>query len=413
MSCLFISANWPHPLGAFRHGLGQRMRLLLRAAQASGPLDLMFFHAASVEVTTEDVDALRADLKSLWAVEARSVRTAPAEPPRQGPQQLWRDLLVPMAALRLQPGYSWLAGPAQRRAVAQALQATQPTLVLAHRLAATLPLLGCGERLPPWVLDLDDIEHKAFRRALDLPPQWGAKRLMRLWVPALRHGERVAVRQAAATLVCSEPDERELARLHGVASVHAMPNALPVPQAAPLPGTPTALFLGLYSYAPNRDAAELLIAEVWPRVRARCPEARLFIAGHGSETLCPPGKLPAGVELLGFVDNLGALYARTQVVVCPLRSGGGTRVKIIEAALQGRPVVATAIGAEGLVFDPAHGEIVIRDGVEPFVEALCDLFGDPQRAGAIGAAARARALGHYADEAVVRRLTALMAKLRG
>jgi glycosyltransferase involved in cell wall biosynthesis len=209
--------------------------------------------------------------------------------------------------------------------------------------------------------------------------------------------------------VCSEPDADEVNRLHGVQRAHAIPNALPAPRTkAPLPGSKTVLLLGIYCYTPNRAAAEWLIHDIWPRVRRRCPDAQLWVAGRYEHTINLRQGLPGGVELLGFVDDLDALYARTQLVVCPILSGGGTRVKIIEAALHGRPVVSTPIGAEGLELAEARDEIQLASDADGFAEAVCDLLCDSQRAERVGAAARRRAEELYGADLVGAKLTRLL-----
>jgi glycosyltransferase involved in cell wall biosynthesis len=169
------------------------------------------------------------------------------------------------------------------------------------------------------------------------------------------------------------------------------------------------LFVGIMSYLPNALAADTLVRDIWPTVRARVPNARLIIAGKDPERLrCYPATDPS-VTLAGFVDNLAELYAKARVVCCPIVFGGGTRIKIIEAAAHARAVVSTTLGAEGLAFENER-EIVVRDGVAPLAEACVRLLQDPAAAQRLGLAARERARATYERAAVVAQLERLFTR---
>jgi glycosyltransferase involved in cell wall biosynthesis len=90
------------------------------------------------------------------------------------------------------------------------------------------------------------------------------------------------------------------------------------------------------------------------------------------------------------------------VVVAPILTGGGTRVKIIEAALYGRPVVSTTLGAEGLELSAGRGELVIADEPEAFAQAVADLLSDDALAARVGAAGFVAGRSHYSEEVVHR-----------
>jgi glycosyltransferase involved in cell wall biosynthesis len=160
------------------------------------------------------------------------------------------------------------------------------------------------------------------------------------------------------------------------------------------------LFLGAYAYAPNIAAAEFLIREVWPHVREACPQARLIIAGNKPERIPSFSRQPAGVEFPGFVENLDQLYRRARIVGCSVLSGGGTRLKIIEAAAYGKAIVSTRVGAEGLDLRDGR-EVLLREGGPAFAEACVELFKDQSRCEAIGLAARAAVAQRYDRKQIV------------
>jgi glycosyltransferase involved in cell wall biosynthesis len=308
------------------------------------------------------------------------------------------------------PGYRRYLGPRQLESLRTCLEERRPALVLSQRLAtvAMLARIGRDAALPPVFFDLDDLEHVAHRRLVEEPPMWRSKRLRYLQVPALIAEERRAIRLARRTFVCSDLDRRKLARLAMNERVAVLPNAIDIPGEAALPARePTLLFLGIFSYAPNRAAAEHFLDNVWPRVRARVPSARAVFAGAYPERVRHYRAPPPGIVFPGYVDVLEKLYLDTRVVVSPIRSGGGTRVKIIEAAAHARPVVSTALGAEGLTFENGT-EILLRDRNEEFAEACIELLGDYDACVSLGRAAHARACREYRRETVAGELAALI-----
>jgi glycosyltransferase involved in cell wall biosynthesis len=153
------------------------------------------------------------------------------------------------------------------------------------------------------------------------------------------------------------------------------------------PASRSLLFLATYAYGPNIAAADFLIRDVWPLVRAVRPDARLIIAGNKPDRISSFASRPPDVEFTGFVDDLDQLYRRVRIVCCSILSGGGTRLKILEAAARGKAIVSTMVGAEGLELRDGV-EIILRDGARAFAGACVELLGDPARCDGLGVAAR-------------------------
>lgn len=213
--------------------------------------------------------------------------------------------------------------------------------------------------------------------------------------PALLLAERLAASRSRLTFVASEIDCRKLRALGFGTGVTVVPNAVPFPRKSlGLPLEPTLLFIGDFGYDPNREAGERLARAILPRIRSQVPAARLLLAGKRAERLSRAAATQPGVECLGFVEDLDQLYAQVRVVCCPLRNGGGTRVKLIEAATYGRPMVATRIGAEGLDFTDG-AEILLRDDDAGFADACIHLLRDDAIGRQLGEAAREKASQTY------------------
>jgi len=120
----------------------------------------------------------------------------------------------------------------------------------------------------------------------------------------------------------------------------------------------------------------------------------LIIAGKYPEAIPSYNACVPGVEFAGFVSDLHKLYARSRVVSAPILSGSGTRLKIIEAAAYGKPIVATRLGVEGLHFDNGS-ELLIRDDPTSFADACVQLLQDPVFCERLGRAAYATVVRCY------------------
>jgi glycosyltransferase involved in cell wall biosynthesis len=227
--------------------------------------------------------------------------------------------------------------------------------------------------------------------------------------PAIHLAERQGAANARATLVASEADGKYLAAL-GVPRVHTVPNAVHIPtEPAPVPAESTLLFLGSYNYPPNLAAVTWLVGSIWPLIKARVPHAKLLIAGQPADALPDAWRSDSSIAVLGFVPDLAALYARTRVVCCPIRTGSGTRIKLIEAAAYGKPMVSTTIGAEGLGLQPGK-DIAIADSASAFAIACSDLLTSDTSCRHYGAAARGFALQHFDARMIEQRIYDLIAE---
>jgi glycosyltransferase involved in cell wall biosynthesis len=256
------------------------------------------------------------------------------------------------------------------------------------------PLLRTRKGLPFVFFDLDDIEHVVFKRGFRYLRRTSTRLLNYLLFPTLCRGEIKAIQLAHRTFVCSDKDQEYLTNRWGLKGVVKVPNAIKIPLAQPITPEQTLLFLGSYNYKPNVDAAEFLIQKIWPLIHRELPKATLTVAGSPSDSIPSFRAGIKGVRFTGFVEDLDSLYRQSRVVCVPILSGGGTRVKIIEAAAYGKPIVSTNIGAEGLQMRDDH-DIVIRDDPELFAEACIKLLKDLETCHRLGSAARATVVKQY------------------
>ncbi len=402
---LFVSRVYPADFERAVFGIFQRMRVVLDAVQATGAMTRLLFFTFDKEIrAAPSAQALSALFLERWGIIAEIVLVRSRE--RQA--NAWNTYAGPALDYAGHADYWPVAGSAQVAALENALDAGVDLLVV-HRLGAMVPVLRSRRRLPPVMFDLDDIEHIKLSRELARPSAWRGRRLLRFQVPALRRLETAAIRLAACTLVCSQTDHEYLAGRFPAAALYVLHNSVDcsfVP--APPPRRQSVMFVGSFSYAPNAEAAAFLIRDIWPKIVAALPLATLMIVGNYAERIAGFSQPNQGVEFAGFVPDLAAVYARTAIVCCPILGGGGTRIKILEAAAHARPTIATTIGAEGLALSPGL-EIVLADDAVRLAEQCIRLLKNPDAAQAMGAAARVRVQETYDRRKIV---TALSEKIR-
>lgn len=142
-----------------------------------------------------------------------------------------------------------------------------------------------------------------------------------------------------------------------------------------MPEENTLLFTGTIDYYPNTDGLKFFIEDVFPLIRAEIPDIHFIIAGRNPPPVIQQYESDPNITITGFVDDMRTYYDKSQVVVVPLRIGGGTRLKILEAMSMNKPVVSTAIGAEGIAVSDGE-DIILADEPSEFakqtIKLLCD-----------------------------------------
>jgi polysaccharide biosynthesis protein PslH len=341
------------------------------------------------------------------------------------------DLNSPQLTVRYSPnspvdrlGYKGLVlNPLYFHAAWQAARQFQPDIIQAELLWTAPAALWLRRRLGvPVILMQENVEYQKFVRFGMTSP----------FLKALRWLEGWACRAADRVVALSEVDREFMIDLYGVPRErfaliphgvdpdlfdYRPEGAAAARQALGLESNiPILTFVGKLDYLPNVRAVEYIAERIAPGVWAQHPRAQFVIVGQGAEALADYRR--DGIIFTGFVDarasvrpNLSDYLSASDVVLVPLDSGSGTRLKIVEAAANSRAVVSTRIGAEGQDF--VHGEeILLTEEVDDrFIQETLRLLSDAELRQRLGQAARAKVQARYSWQAQVHQMEQVYAEM--
>ncbi|VVB72335.1 Glycosyl transferases group 1 [uncultured archaeon] len=237
-------------------------------------------------------------------------------------------------------------------------------------------------------LDLDDIESLTRMRMSGLCKLNGNHRMSKqLQFEAKQYEclEREYFPYFERIFVCSNGDKRIIHEKYDCNHIEVLPNIINISEIKNCAGKKdmndgpfTFLFIGSFGYYPNDDAVIYFCTQIIPLIRANISKPFIFkIVGKYSNTKIPSNilKIPE-VDLVGPVDDVRPFYELSDAVVIPIRAGGGTRIKVLEAFAYRKPVVSTSIGIEGIMAKHEQ-HILIGDMPEDFARQCIRLMCDP------------------------------------
>jgi sugar transferase (PEP-CTERM/EpsH1 system associated) len=318
----------------------------------------------------------------------------------------------PDMALRLASGVY-----AQRLADRLARESFDVVHVEGIELAPYLDIIEAALPRPLVVFDDHNCEYllqqRVFLTDLRAPARWpGAAYSFVQWRRLCRY-EAQACQRADRVLAVSEADAAALRALVPGLDVTIVPNGIDTRSYRP--ETPsskfqiledTLVFTGTMDFRPNVDAVLWFARKVLPRVRAELPEAHFLVVGQRPHRRLDVLRGDSAVTLTGWVEDVRPYIAQALVYVAPLRMGGGTRLKLLEAMAMGKAVVATRLGAEG--YPVTNGrELLLADTPTDFAAAVVALSRAQERRAELGRAARAFVEQRYDWRVIVPRVEAV------
>ena len=394
---LWLSHFVPYP--ATGHGALQRSHHLLRQAALRYETHLIALSPAGVFPSS---DALRDAERALESMTASARLFALPE----DPTRLRMAARLARAAVA-GPTYweSLFAHPGAAARVRALVE--QDAVDLVHLdivyLCGYVPLLG----ETPFVLNHHNIEsHLLDRRAARM--RGPARAFFGQQARATAALEREFARRAASNLVVSDLDGERLRELAPAARVESVPNGVDIEFFAPDPTEPvqprSLVWAGGMDWFPNADAIEWFADELWPALAAdNGTRSATIIGRHPPARALALAATDTRVRVLGFVDDVRPHVRRAATYICPIRVGGGTRLKVLDALALGRPLVATRIGVEGLGLVDGEHYLEANDVAET-VRQVNRIEGDPRLATRIAESGRAFVLQHFSWDGIGERL---------
>jgi glycosyltransferase involved in cell wall biosynthesis len=335
---LFLTPRVPYPLDA---GTSLRNFRLIQSAASEHEVHLLSFIDRPLRIE---------HLEALQSVCGR-VELRPAPPHGALPRlkRLVRSDLPDMAYRRWSPAFA--------QTLRDMLAGEQYDIVEAEgiELARYLPIAR-GAHL---IFSDHNVEHQLQQRAYQVdrsrPRRWPQAAYSLIQAHRLVRFEAAACRLADAVLTVSNEDAAALRALEPRGRYRVVPNVIAAddyPTRSGWPDRPAVLFTGTLDYRPNADAVRWLLDAIMPRVWEHAPQTRVFVVGRGpAPDIVARGQHDPRIAVTGPVESLDPYWARASVYVLPMRGGGGTRFKALEAMAAGLPIVSTPMGMEGIAAD--------------------------------------------------------------
>jgi len=394
MNILYVT-----PLSPYPQDFGGRIRLahLTAGLRELGPVTLWCYgDAEEREHLTLAADVFAA---------VRFVDVAPFAPggdrTKKTPGWFYRRLLHPWP-----PRLQYHHVDAMRR---EADALAKPFDLVWVQRATTAALVGNLSH-PNTICDFDDVQYDSLRKA-SATQGWGPAGALWRWdVTRWRRAELALARQFSLSLVANEEDRSLL----GGAKVEALPNVFEAPEHVDYTDGQAnrVVFVGRMDFPPNVDAMRFYCSEILPRLIQRVPDVETYIVGRSPSDEIRRLHDGKRVFVTGTVDSVVPYLESARVVICPVRFGSGTRIKLLEALGYKKAVVSTRIGAEGLAIEN-DADLLLADDPVAFAEATSRLLADADLRQRLGEHGRQTVRNKYAPQVMKQRIKELVQRVVG
>jgi glycosyltransferase involved in cell wall biosynthesis len=276
-----------------------------------------------------------------------------------------------------------------------------------------------ADKLPEarWSVMAHNVESLIWRRYTETAENPVKRWYIRQQLRKFERFERWAYSNATAAIAVSREDAALMRKEFGATRVKVVENGVDVdyfkPQRDVERDQTRMLFMGSLDWRPNQDGAIQLLTEILPRVRAQVPRATAVLVGRRApEWLRAKVAATPGAELHADVPDVRPFLARCGFLVVPLRIGGGSRLKILEALAAGTPVVSTRVGAEGLELKPER-DLLVADSPEELANTALTAIRHPGELADTAESGREQVLAHYSWDLLAERLNGVWNAVTG
>ncbi len=264
------------------------------------------------------------------------------------------------------------------------------------------------------------LQQRAFETDVRQPRRWIAALYSLIQWKKLRRYEARICRLADGVVAVSEADKAALQRLVPGLEVTVVPNGVdiefyndqwPMTKSQLAIGHCSLVFTGKMDFRPNVDAVLWFYREVLPLVQREAPDVHFYIVGQSPHRRVLHLADDPAVTVTGYVDDVRSYIAGASVYVVPLRIGGGTRLKLLEAMAMGKAIVSTSLGCEGFENLESNRELSIADTPQEFAQRVIELLNDPSQRERLGRAGRRFVEERYDWRVIVPRLEQIYERL--
>jgi glycosyltransferase involved in cell wall biosynthesis len=404
MRILWISQNLPFPP---KTGVLQRNYNLIREATQFADVDLVAILKKDILPDFDEVVA-ESELKKI----CRSVQVV--ELPTETSRVTFFWVLFKSLFTRAPFTSNWAESDELRAVLTKTLAAARYDGVYFDTISlAGYRTLASGT---PIVLNHHNIESHLFERRIAYEGSALRRFYFNIEARKLLRFEAEVAGDFDTNFTCSELDATRLRQICPSADTAVVANGVDVNYFRVASAPPERAHLIMVSgmnWFPNRDAVLYMVREIWPLLAAAIPDVKLTIVGAS-----PPPEVTElaardqRVVATGFVDDVRTYMDRAQIYLCPMRDGGGTRLKILDALSMAKPIVATTMALEGIHVEPGR-DVLVADTPQQFVEQVRKLVDDPALNARISANARTFAEQNFSWPAIGRRMRDTFSRIGG
>jgi glycosyltransferase involved in cell wall biosynthesis len=250
----------------------------------------------------------------------------------------------------------------------------------------------------PCIITHHNIESSLMARRSKVESNWFARYYVAKQSERLRRYEAEESAKYPINVMMSKTDADELKEMSPGVETVIVPNGVDINyfQNIQEQQEQAIIYTGGMNMFANKDAVMYLLSDIWPSLKSRIPEIKFYIIGQD-----PPKELvslaneDSGINVLGYVDDIRPYVAKSAIYVVPLRVGGGTRLKVLDALAQGKAIVSTSIGSEGIEVTDRKN-IYLEDTAKGFADSIVELINDKDKREVLGDQARKLAVEKYA-----------------